>query len=100
MGGKVADEILVNIQVNKAQADREVRNWQSQFKRSMGSIDAKVKGTEGQIRASSREIGGHLRTLAGALAAGASVAAVTGLLDKYTQLQNRLKVAEIGRAHV
>jgi len=92
MAGKVADEILVNIQVQKGQADREVRNWQNQFNRSMSSIDSKVKGTERQIGASSREIGGHLRTLAGALAAGVSVRAVTGLLDKYTQLQNRLKV--------
>ncbi len=93
MVGKVADEILVNIQVNKSQADREVRNWSTAYNRAMDSVDKKTQQTTEKIRRSSSEIGGHLRTLAGALAAGVSVQAISNLLDKYTQLQNRLKVA-------
>lgn len=89
---KVADEILINIKVNKAGADREVRQWQGQYNKSMDSIGAKTDQIEQKIKRSSSAIGGHLRTLAGALAAGVSVGAVTQLLDKYTQLENRLKV--------
>lgn len=90
---QVADEILVNIQVNKTQADNAVRQWQSQYQRSMQSVERQTIQTENQIRRSSGDIGGHLRTLAGALAAGASVQGMSRLLDNYTQLQNRLKVA-------
>ena len=93
MAGKVADEILVNIEVNKTNADRDVRNWQQTYNRAMSSVDAKTRQTTETIRKSSNEIGVHLRTLAGALAAGVSVQAITKLLDGYTQLQNRLKVA-------
>lgn len=89
---KVADEILVNIEVNKTRADRDVRQWQQSYNRAMDSVDDKTRRTTETIRKSSGEIGGHLRTLAGALAAGVSVQAITNLVDKYTQLQNRLKV--------
>lgn len=89
---KVADEILVNIQVNKSQADAQVRQWQTQYNRSMDSVSAKTKQTADQIRASSNEIGGHLRTLAGTLAAGVTFAAIQKLADGYTILQNRLRV--------
>lgn len=89
---KVADEILVNIMVNKGSADRDVRQWQSTYNRAMSSVEAQTIRTTETIRRSSNQIGGHLRTLAGALAAGVSAQQITKLLDNYTQLQNRLKV--------
>lgn len=89
---KVADEILVNIMVNKGNADRDVRQWQNSYNRAMSSVEAQTIRTTETIRRSSSQIGGHLRTLAGALAAGVSAQQMTRLLDSYTQLQNRLKV--------
>lgn len=95
---KVADEILINIKVNKAGADREVRQWQATYNKSMDSIGSKTDQIEAKIKRSSNAIGGHLRTLAATLAAGVSVTAISNLLDKYTQLENRLKVAGLSGA--
>lgn len=89
---RVADEILVNIMVDKSRADRDAKSWEQSFDRSMKSTERSAIRAEQTIRRSSDAIGGHLRTLAGAIAAGVSTREITRLLDSYTQLENRLKV--------
>lgn len=89
---RVADEILVNIMVDKSRADRDAKAWEQSFDRSMKSTERSAIRAEQTIRRSSDAIGGHLRTLAGAIAAGVSTREITRLLDSYTQLENRLKV--------
>lgn len=90
---KVADEIIVNIRVNKDQADANTRQWQQRFGSAMGTVQRDVKQTEAQIARSSGAIGGHMRTLAGALAATIGTSEIIKLADSYTILQNRLKTA-------
>lgn len=89
----VADEILVNILINKARAEADVRSWDRNFGQSMANTERNVKRAEASIRSSTGAIGGHLRTMASALAAGFTADQVGKLADKYTQLQNRLKIA-------
>jgi tape measure domain-containing protein len=59
----------------------------------LGLQEKRVKSLERTFAQSSGAISGHLKGIAGALAAGLSVREITSMADSYTRFSNQLKVA-------
>lgn len=86
-----ADKVVVELELKDGQYLAKVRQAEAQFNRAQDGMAKSAKSAERQIKASSGAVAASIRSMAGALAAGASVGAVVKLADSYTALQSRLK---------
>lgn len=78
----------------------DVQKYRAELLSTTNMVDSALKrqeraviDLERQIRASSGQIAGHLRGLAGAFAGAFSVQQIKGAIDGYTRVQNALRVA-------
>lgn len=89
----VADKVVVELELKDGQYLSRVRANGVAFDRAMDRTGDAAERAQKRVQASSAGIASSLRSAAGAIAAGAGVAAITGLADSYTRYTNQLKLA-------
>lgn len=90
-----ADKVVVELELKDGAYLAKVRASESAFVKAQQRTAKSAEDAERRIRASSQGIANSLKAVAGTLAAGVSVAAVTKMADAYTSMQNRLRVTGV-----
>lgn len=87
------DPVILQLRADVSRYRSELRSTTVLVESSLRQQEQAVVSLERQIKASSGAIGGHLRGLAGSLAAGISARQIIAMADSYTRYTNQLRVA-------
>ena len=90
---RTADQVIVELEARTARAIAEIEAYRRRFGGAMDATGRAAAAAERQILRSNNSVAASFRSLAGSIAATASVAAIVKYADSYTRLQNSLKVA-------
>lgn len=88
-----ADDVIVEFEARVGKYEADLKRAARTFDQTTGSQQARMQQFERQMRASSAQISGSFRNLAGVFASAFSVQQLVRLADSFTRLQNNLKVA-------
>lgn len=87
------DPIIMQLIADNGRYKAELANTTRVAELNLGRQERAVVSLERQIKASSAQIGGHFRAMAGALAGALSARHVIAMADSYTRFTNQLRVA-------
>lgn len=90
-----ADEVRVRLIAEMDQYNRKITESTKLTDQAFGKIAGAQARTEAQIKKSASEISGTFKSLAGSLAAYFSGRELVGIIDSFTQFQNKLRVAGV-----
>ena len=87
------DPVILELRAELGRYKAELRRTTTSVEQLLGRQEKSVKRLESEMKRSSGAIGSTLKTLAGSFAAAFGAREIVGLVDKFTRLQNALKVA-------
>lgn len=87
------DPVILRLVADNGRYKAELANTTRVAELNLGKQERAVVSLERQIKASSAQIGGHFRAMAGALAGALSARQVIAMADSYTRFTNQLRVA-------
>jgi tape measure domain-containing protein len=89
------DPVILRLSVEAGNYERQLRQTTLSADRSLAKQEAAFTRLERQVRASSGDMSGSLKALAGSFAAYFSGRELVGIIDSFTQFQNKLRVAGV-----
>lgn len=87
------DPIILRLIADNGRYQADLINTTRVAELNLGKQERAVVALEHQIKASSAQIGGHFRAMAGTLAGALSARQVVAMADSYTRFINQLRVA-------
>jgi tape measure domain-containing protein len=94
------DPIILQLRADLKQYKNELRSTTTLVSAQLDQQERSVHALEETVRKSSGEIGSSFKGLAGTLATAFTGRELIGMIDSFTQLQNKLKVAGVESANL
>lgn len=94
------DPIILQLRADLKQYKNELRSTTTIVSAQLDQQERSVHALEETVRKSSGEIGSSFKGLAGTLATAFTGRELVGMIDSFTQLQNKLKVAGVESANL